>query len=232
VTSKQIGIGLMCKPPRPGTSKTRLAATIGNDAAALLSRAFLEDSANAIQSAARIASLDPIAFYRPADAAQELGEILGPGWPLALADAGDLGATMVEALATCLAQCPAGAMIMGADVPLMDSEAIAAAAETLRRAGPSGVVIVPSLDGGYSLIGVGSVEAARVLCAPMAWSTPTVLEETLRRAKAAQLSVQLMPPQRDIDELADLEWLQSQLAINFKAAPKTRRVIAGLTKTL
>ncbi|MFY8144777.1 MAG: hypothetical protein ACOVMT_13060 [Caulobacter sp.] len=45
MTEAMIGLGLMCKPPRPGVTKTRLAAAIGPEAAATLSQAFLEDCA-------------------------------------------------------------------------------------------------------------------------------------------------------------------------------------------
>lgn len=205
-----IAFGLMCKPPRAGISKTRLAASIGVEAAARLSRAFLQDCAQAAKKAAGKGQLDLHAFFRPADGTRELKDILGEDWQLTHADAGDLGATMIEVLEAGLQRCPAGAMIMGADVPLLTSDLLAEAADRLRAAGPDGVVIIPSLDGGYCLLGLSSAAAAKALCAPMVWSTPTVLEETLKRAKAADLIVRLLPTQRDIDELADLDWLLAQ----------------------
>lgn len=223
-----IGLGLMCKPPRPGTSKTRLAASIGPDVAARLSRAFLEDCARSAGEAAANARLVPQAFFRPEDGRQELAAILGPGWPLTFADAGDLGATMIEALEQLLAECPAGAMIMGADMPLMGTVAVVEAAEALRTIGSDGVVIVPSADGGYCLLGVRSLAAARALCAPMAWSTPTVLAETCRRADSAGLVVKILPVQRDIDEQTDLDWLKAELAHDALVAPSTRRAISTL----
>lgn len=223
-----ISIGLMCKPPRPGTSKTRLAASIGPDAAARLSQAFLEDCARSARDAAAIARLVPRAFFRPADGQHDLATILGPNWPLTFADAGDLGATMIEVLGQGLAECPAGAMVMGADMPLMGKIVIVEAAEVLRASGPDGVVIVPSADGGYCLLGVRSLAAARALCAPMAWSTPDVLAETCRRADVAGLTMRSLSVQRDIDELADLDWLKAELASNTGAAPSTRRALNEL----
>lgn len=193
----------MCKPPRPGATKTRLAAAIGPQAAAALSQAFLEDCARAALDAAMETPLAPVAFHRPADAADELAAILGPRWPLTYADAGDLGATMFDLS-------PAGAMIMGADIPLISGQAIASAARALRES-EARVVLIPSADGGYCLLGVRTLAAAAALCAPMAWSTPTVLQETLDRARAAGLTAHLLPVQRDIDEAADLDWLRAQL---------------------
>jgi rSAM/selenodomain-associated transferase 1 len=227
-----IGLGLMCKPPRPGFSKTRLAASIGAQAAARLSRAFLEDAAYSAQDAACRAGIEFQAFFRPADARREIAAILGPQWPLAFADAGDLGATMIEALGACLERCPAGAMIIGADVPLMGADILAEAAACLRRSDPSGLVIVPSVDGGYCLLGVRSLETAATLCAPMEWSTPTVLDETLRRASAANLTVRLFPPQRDIDDRAGLDWLRGQPGALAGVAPHTCAVLAELDEAL
>jgi rSAM/selenodomain-associated transferase 1 len=220
-----IGLGLMCKPPRPGASKTRLAQSVGTAAAARLSRAFLEDCAAAAMAAARVTPLDVAAFYRPADATGELRAILGPGWPLVFADAGDLGATMEQVLGQLLARCPAGAMVMGADVPMISDERIAAAARILRDGDERSVVLIPSADGGYCLIGVRALAAAKPLLAPMAWSTAGVREETVRRAIASGLSPALLPEEHDIDGAADLDWLGRELAARPQAAPATRAAL-------
>ena len=217
----------MCKPPRPGATKTRLAAAIGPQAAAALSQAFLEDCARAALDAAMETPLAPVAFHRPADAADELAAILGPRWPLTYADAGDLGATMFDVLRRLLDLSPAGAMIMGADIPLISGQAIASAARALRES-EARVVLIPSADGGYCLLGVRTLAAAAALCAPMAWSTPTVLQETLDRARAAGLTAHLLPVQRDIDEAADLDWLRAQLREGAPGASSTRKALADL----
>lgn len=223
-----IGLGLMCKPPRPGTTKTRLAASIGPAAAARLSRAFLQDCAATARDAAEDCRLVPTAFYRPAGAAGELAPILGPRWPLVFADAGDLGATMLDVLGQLLARCPAGAMVMGADVPTIGREAIATAARSLRDGSERGVTIVPSIDGGYCLIGIRSLEATAPLFAPMAWSTPGVLDETVRRADRHGLDVTVLQAQRDIDEAGDLAWLRRELAARPDIAPASRAALASI----
>lgn len=221
-----VGLGLMCKPPRPGASKTRLAAAIGDEAAAQLSAAFLRDAAAVCLEAAAQAGLGLLACYRPADAEDELGAILGPRWPLRLADQGDLGASMLEVLRDLLSRHPAGAMVMGADAPLLGAQTLAAAAAHLREGDERAVVIVPAADGGYCLIGVRSAERAAPLFAPMTWSTSGVLAETLRRADAAGLRVTLLPEHRDIDEAADLDWLRGAIADHPGRCPATRSVLA------
>lgn len=223
-----LGLGLMCKPPRPGTSKTRLAASVGHEAAAALSRAFLLDCAAACRRAAAAQGLATTAFYRPADAHEEMKTLLGPGWLPQFCDHGDLGATMLAALAALLRNTPAGAMIMGADIPLITPAEIAAAAQVLRQGHARSVVIIPSVDGGYSLIGTGCAEAAAPLFAPLLWSTPDVLSQTLARAEAAGLEVTLMTPQRDIDDQEDLDWLRTTLPERKEGAEATRAALARL----
>jgi rSAM/selenodomain-associated transferase 1 len=224
----KLGLGLMCKPPRPGATKTRLGAGLGAIAAAQLSSAFLQDCAAVAADAARLCGLEPAAFYRPEDAGPELAGLLGPGWPVAYADAGELGATMRHVLGRLLARCPAGAMVMGADMPLIRRETLVAAACSLRAGDARSVTIIPTEDGGYCLIGVRCVQAAAPLFAPMAWSTPDVFDETVRRARDHGLTVTLLPPERDIDEAADLDWLKRELAAHPHAAPGTRAALAML----
>jgi rSAM/selenodomain-associated transferase 1 len=228
VSPAPLGFGLMCKPPRPGATKTRLAATIGPAAAALLSRAFLADCAGAALDAAGVSALRPMAFYRPANGGDEVCEVLGPHWPLCHADAGDLGATMFEILGRLLVHCPAGAIIMGADVPLITAAHIAEAANCLREGDDRAVVMIPSVDGGYCLLGLRSLMAAAPLLEAMAWSTAAVLRETLARAEAHGLRPVVLPAQRDIDDIDDLSWLRLELAANQQAAPATRAALATL----
>jgi glycosyltransferase A (GT-A) superfamily protein (DUF2064 family) len=226
MATASLGFGLMCKPPRPGATKTRLARAVGARVAAQLSQAFLEDCARSARQAARTVPLGTMAFHRPADAADELGAILGPEWELAHADRGDLGATMLDALGRLLARWPCGAMIMAADVPLIDPGTIAAAARVLRDGSERSVAIVPSLDGGYCLIGVRSAAAAAPLFAPMAWGGADVLGGTLERAEIFGLSATLLPAQRDIDDGQDLAWLRAEIEARPEAAPATHRALA------
>jgi uncharacterized protein len=221
----------MCKAPRSGSSKTRLSAALGADAAAALSRAFLEDCAGAGLAAARQSQAVAMAFYRPADAQEEIMALLGSGWTCAFCDHGDLGATMLAALGALLAKAADGAIIMGADIPLITPADILSAARALRAGGARRVVIIPSVDGGYCLIGIRSIAAAAPLFEPMAWSTPQVLRETLRRARQAKLDVTVLPPQRDIDDLADLDWLQAELRRQADEARQTGATALGAAAT-
>jgi rSAM/selenodomain-associated transferase 1 len=226
-----IGLGLMCKPPRPGTTKTRLAAQVGAEAAALLSAAFLSDCAEAVREAGRLVALDPVAFYKPEGAAHELRGVLGRDWPLVYADSGELGATMSDSLAGLIRRCPSGALLMGSDIPLIRPADIAEAADALSQGTARTVVIAPSADGGYCLIGIRSVAATASLFQAMAWSTAHVFEETLRRAQNAGLHVTVLGKQRDIDDANDLDWLRAVIGQTSSCAHATRNALSNLTIT-
>jgi rSAM/selenodomain-associated transferase 1 len=215
-----IGIGLMCKPPRPGASKTRLAATLGADAAAGLARGFLVDTAAMLSRACATHGLVKKAYFRPADAEDEIAGIIGREWPLAFCDAGDLGASMREALEDLLRLAPAGAIIIGSDLPTLPERHIAEAAACLRAGDERTAVIGPSADGGYYLIGIRGSAAAPLL-EPMIWSTPDVLAETRRRAGRHGIRLVEVSAWYDIDEAGDLDRIADDaagLAVATRAA--------------
>ncbi len=220
-----VGIGLMCKPPRPGTSKTRLARTLGHDAAAALARAFLLDTAAMLSRASVSHNLVKKAYFRPADAGSEIAAVIGADWPLAFCDAGDLGASMREALGDLLRLAPAGAIIIGSDVPTLPESRIAEAAACLRAGDERTAVIGPSADGGYYLIGVRSVSATAPLLEPMLWSTPEVLVETRRRARRSDIRLVEIGAWYDVDEAKDLDAIAADAAATGSA---TRAVLAQL----
>lgn len=223
-TDQTIGIGLMCKPPRPGTSKTRLAASLGADAAASLARAFLIDTAAVVSQVCLADGLVKKAYFRPADAGGEIAAIIGADWPKAFCDAGDLGASMLEALEDLLRLAPGGAIIIGSDLPTLPQAHVAQAVKQLRAGDERTAVIGPSADGGYYLIGMRSAAAAPLL-EPMVWSTPHVLAETRRRAERAGLRLIDIGAWHDIDEAADLDLITTDSAAPALA---TRVVLAGL----
>jgi len=63
------------------------------------------------------------------------------------------------------------------------------------------VVLGPAKDGGYWLIGLRALQPA--LFEGIAWSTSSVLSETLDRSRAAGLCVQLLRELSDVDTEAD-----------------------------
>jgi rSAM/selenodomain-associated transferase 1 len=176
---------VLAKAPVPGLAKTRLAPALGLDGAAVLAERLQSHTlaqALALPGAACELCVSPStdhpAFTRAVAVAA--GRL-----QLTLQGDGDLGARMHRALARALR--------------VHDQAALAAAASALDT---HDAVFVPALDGGYALVGLA--RPAPGLFDGMAWSTPQVLAESLRRAARLGLRVATLAPVADIDEAADL----------------------------
>ena len=87
------------------------------------------------------------------------------------------------------------------------------------------MVLGPSDDGGYYLIGVRRLYPE--LFDDMPWSTPQVYDETLKRTAESGLRVASLPAWYDVDTPAEFERLRAEMAALGAAAPRhTRRFFA------
>lgn len=90
------------------------------------------------------------------------------------------------------------AMIVGSDCPSVDAEYVRLAVATLDEVD---VVLGPSDDGGYVMI--GAREIAADMLAGVAWGTEYALEQTCDRLRQAGLTFALLPEKWDVDEPED-----------------------------
>lgn len=199
--------------------KTRLIPILRAAEAAELYEALLLDTVEVAESCART-----VVAFTPSGGRRALERLLGPRRRLLPQGPGDLGerlARVFEAL------CERGqpAMVVGSDCPALTAARIRTAADRLRDAD---VVIGPALDGGYDLIGLKRPRPE--LFDDIPWSTGSVLEITLGRAKEAGLRVELLEAVRDLDTPEDLyEWYAGSRSEEFAASyPRTWRLIHTL----
>jgi rSAM/selenodomain-associated transferase 1 len=199
----------------PGAVKTRLAKQVGDEAALTLHRAFVDDAcATAAQVGERRVLCVAGEPSTLADAAARHGLLLEEQ------AAGDLGARMDAALAAHAAHGPV--CIIGSDSPSLPAEMVRDAFARLRA---HDVVLGPSADGGYWLIGTRRSEPE--LFANIAWSTPSVLPETLRRLEARRCA--LLPFWYDVDDADGLRLLAAHLRhLPAGVAPATRAALSSL----
>ena len=115
---------------------------------------------------------------------------------------GDLGNRMGEAFRSAFDQGYQSAMIIGTDCPEITTALLAQGFAALKN---KVVVMGPAIDGGYYLIGLQRLVPE--LFVNIAWSTVTVLQETLATADRLQLSPRLLPYLSDIDLPIDLQYL-------------------------
>jgi uncharacterized protein len=200
------------KAPRPGRVKTRLAAAIGDSAAAEIYRALAERVVEQTRG--------PYARLLFADGVEEVQAWL-PG-ELCISQQGeDLGARMASAFAWAFTRGHSRVVLIGTDAPDVDRADVQSAIEALEACD---VVLGPAADGGYYLIALA--RPCPGLFDGVAWSTPTVLAATLGRAQTLGLRVTLLEPRADIDTADDLrrawpqvsQWLSPALFERLTAA--------------
>ena len=92
----------------------------------------------------------------------------------------------------------------------------------------------PSLDGGYYLIGLSAPkenDPIPDLFTDIRWSTTSTLDDTIRAAERAALTVSQIAPWYDIDTTKELSRLQKDLTIaeHIQRAPETARTLRRIT---
>jgi rSAM/selenodomain-associated transferase 1 len=219
--SSKVAVAIMAKAPRPGAVKTRLCPPLLATEAAALYRCFLLDK---IATVGALANAQPVIAYTPDEARAEFDE-LAPGFSLVAQHGPDLGARLHETLAGLLAAGHAGAIAVDSDTPTLPGDLLQQAVQCLSRPGPD-VVLGPTEDGGYYLIGVRLPH--RELFDAVPWSTSDVLDVTLRRASDAGLEALCLAPWFDVDTPDDLERLRTTLDADATTpAGATRRLLAS-----
>lgn len=189
---------LMLKAPRPGEVKTRLAASIGDAAAADVYRCLVEHQAAEVPRDWRIE-----VHFTPTEAEADMRDWLAPLLPEQTTfhpqAEGDLGARLNTALAGAVTRGANEIMFVGGDCPQLTTERLHAAASALHTAD---IVIIPAVDGGYVLIGLAGPHA--FVFDDIAWSTPAVCEQTRRAIHAHGMSLQSFTSMEDVDDLPSL----------------------------
>ncbi len=206
----------MARHPEPGRVKTRLAAALGDDAACALYRGFVLDLAERLERLPYAVTWS----YWPAEA--PFRELL-PGARCRPQEGADLGERMAHALHAALAEERCPVLAIGADVPHVSVANLAEAAAAL--ANDVDVVLGPADDGGYYLIGLRA--PAPTLFRGVAWGSAGVLAATRERAAAAGLRTHLLPPDFDLDQVADLDRLRGLLSRGDVDLPRTARLLAA-----
>jgi uncharacterized protein len=198
--NEPVAIAIFAKAPLAGFAKTRLAAQLGAERAALLAARLIE---RAVETASR-SGVGPVTLWAAPDAAHPLFAAVRArhGTRLERQCEGDLGARMYAAMAA--AKGPA--LVIGTDCPALTANDLRRAAEAVRL--NSDAVIFPAEDGGYGLIGLRAPRQA--VFEAIGWGTNRVLGETRRRFKELGLTWQEpvtlwdLDLPTDIDRLADL----------------------------
>jgi rSAM/selenodomain-associated transferase 1 len=171
---------------------------------------------------------EPVLAYAP-EGAGGIFDALAPGFRLLPQRGVDLTSRLISVLERLFEAGLGGAVVIDSDTPTLPS-AFLERAVTQVASKEHDLVLGPSEDGGYYLIGLGRIH--RALFEDMSWSTPAVLEETLRRARDLGLTVVQLDPWYDVDTGADLDRLAAELEAGGDKGPRhTRRLLLSLGRT-
>jgi rSAM/selenodomain-associated transferase 1 len=229
-------LAVMTKAPQAGRVKTRLVPPLTPEEAAELNKCFLRDTAAAISTACsrrpvgdegKTARASPIAVYTPVGAESAYTDVLPSDFNL-LPQRGDKFGERLYLAIEDLFKCGFDSLcLIDSDSPTVPAENFEQAVELL-GASEDSVVLGPSDDGGYYLIGMKRPH--RHLFEQIDWSTERVLKQTMQRATEIGIEVKLLPIGYDVDDDASLRRLCSELLTDTTSAdiaPHTREFLAS-----
>jgi rSAM/selenodomain-associated transferase 1 len=201
-------LAVMTKAPQAGKVKTRLTPPLSSQEAAALNTCFLRDTATAIATTAETGTARGIAVYTPVGAEAAYAGILPEEFELVPQRGDTFGERLVFATEDLLRLGFDSLCLIDSDSPTVPQQAFGQAVEFLSQPVDS-VVLGPSDDGGYYLIGLKKLH--RQLFEGIDWSTERVLEQTIQRAREIDLPVHLLPTWYDVDDRATLNRLCQEL---------------------
>jgi rSAM/selenodomain-associated transferase 1 len=227
-------IAVMGKASSPGRTKTRLVPPLSAAEAAQLNTAFLQDIIGNLFRAGRETEIAPYVAFGPAGSEPFFRACLPANLPLIECSLPLFGDCLHRAITTLLERGHAAACVLNADSPTLPTRLLVQAARVLAQP-KVGIVIGPSTDGGYYLLGMKRPH--RRLFEEIDWSTSRVFEQTRQRAAELGLGVTILEPWYDVDDVMGLRSLQADLATEkvrvsvagLYEAPRTRAALARLT---
>lgn len=220
-------LAVMTKAPRAGKVKTRLVPPLTPDEAAALNICFLRDITAAIEQATQETKALGVAVYTPRGAEDSYRGTLPDDFFL-MAQRGDaFGERLFFAIEDLLRLGFESVCLINSDSPTVPPTVFVEAAEVLANPGDR-VVLGPSDDGGYYLIGLKKLH--RRIFEEIDWSTEKVSQQTIDRATELQLDVHLLPAWFDVDDRGTLERLCESLlqSPTGQSAPATTRFLEDL----
>lgn len=230
-------MAVMAKASTAGRCKTRLVPPLTLPEAAAFNTAFLQDIHANLTAASRHASVAAYMAFAPAGSEAFFREAVSRQVGLIETVADNLGDCLFHAVSTLLRSGYGSACLLNSDSPTLPAAYLVTAATLLAVPGDR-MVIGPSTDGGYYLIGLKT--PLRRLFDDIAWSTEHVFRQTLERADEIGIETVVLPDWYDVDDRQSLRTLVTELIdgrpfrhVGSEASPAThtRRLLRGLLET-
>ena len=198
---------VMTRWPASGRCKRRLARSLGNAAAAGIQSRLISHTVAVAASLAQGGVLEArIAVSGAGPKACRRWLAPQPGVSINAQSRGGLGTRLCHEVLrarSCRPHTPV--ILIGTDLPDLHQQDLLTAIEKLNH---SPLVLGPSQDGGYWLIGLSGEEDPHWAFHSIPWGTDAVCRLTIERARRLGRTPELLGWRNDIDEISDLErWL-------------------------
>ena len=216
MTSLREVLAIMARYPEEGKAKTRLARDLGPHRTCRLYRAFLYDLADKFGYLPR-----PLIWYFVPESSP-FSQLFSHRFFCRPQSGTSLQERMLRIFEDLFREGYTRAVVIGSDVPHIPVKAVDEAFDALNE---FDVVVRPSTDGGYHLVGL---KAVHDLFSGISMGTPWVLRDTIERAFSMGLSTHCLDPSFDIDTLGDIRQLMQFLAERDESLPRTREVLAEI----
>ncbi|HET6273917.1 MAG TPA: TIGR04282 family arsenosugar biosynthesis glycosyltransferase [Bacteroidota bacterium] len=198
---------MFAKLPRAGEVKTRLGRAVGMDRAADIYKELAE---HAFGIADELASSGTkvYLFYDPIATGQDIRSWIKRRFSYVPQQGRSLGDRMQHAFAVTVGDGAQQTVIIGTDVPELQASMVNNA---FNRLANHDIVVGPSLDGGYFLLGMTA--PIKDVFNGVEWSTDQVFDGTMARIRQLDLSCSVLPALADIDTEQDLREYETRIRL-------------------
>ncbi len=203
---------IMAKAPKPGRVKTRLTESLPSSAVIALYRCLLEDTLALAKSLTRV----EVAVMCPEPDQDELSHLVGNTVQVVAQKGEGLAAGLTSVFRHFTAAGHQHVIAFNSDSPHLAPSILENAFEILVT---HDVVVGPTHDGGYYLVGAKAAHASLFEADGM--GTGSALDRLLTRTRALELATGFTEPFYDIDIANDLILLARELRLAPAKAPRT-----------
>jgi uncharacterized protein len=201
-------LAIMAKAPRPGKVKTRLSPPLTPDQAAAINTCFLRDTTANIATLAEDGACAGVISYTPVGDEHLFEGLLPRGYRLVPQRGDSFGERLLTTAQDLFACGFSSVCLIDSDSPTVPRAAFSMAVDALHRPGDR-IVLGPSHDGGYYLIGLKRAHTEPF--ESIAWSTASVFAETVAAIQRIRIELVTLPLWYDVDDAATLAVLRAEL---------------------
>lgn len=196
-------LAVMAKAPIPGSVKTRMMPPLTHEQAAELCRALLLDQ---LEHLSGLGGVDLYVAFTPPEAVTLIESIVPPRFQCFPQSGADLGARMNAVFDELLRRGHRNLVLIGSDLPAVPVTILNDAFQAL-EAERQRVVLGPSRDGGYFLIGMN--RPTPEIFSGMSWSHDRVFSQTTEKLASLGIDCETLEGWFDLDTVEDIDLLRS-----------------------